>query len=165
MCFKKRFTKNSWNHICQKNNNLQKSAISVLTYSRIYFFADVRLLAWDFLHRVEKDYIRFGKTYLWIFNICFRFFMRALIKKKELWKLISNFDWRILRFLINFVKVNKNLVLATYEACTRSQTYVQRTLQLDILFSSNHNIHKSSYGLCFWASDPLIDRFLLKSFI
>ena len=30
---------------------------------------------------------------------------------------------------------------------------------LDILFSSNHNIHKSSCGLCFWASDPLIHRF------
>ena len=30
---------------------------------------------------------------------------------------------------------------------------------LDILFSSNHNIHKSSCGLCFWASDPLIKRF------
>ena len=30
---------------------------------------------------------------------------------------------------------------------------------LDILFSSNRNIHKSSYGLCFWASDPLINRF------
>ena len=27
--------------------------------------------------------------------------------------------------------------------------------KLDILFSSNHNIHKSLYGLCFWASDPL----------
>ena len=30
---------------------------------------------------------------------------------------------------------------------------------LDILFSSNHNIHKSSYGLCFWASDSFIERF------
>ena len=30
---------------------------------------------------------------------------------------------------------------------------------LDILFSSNQNIHKSSGDLCFWASDPLIDRF------
>ena len=30
---------------------------------------------------------------------------------------------------------------------------------LDILFSSNHNVHKSSHGLCFRASDPLIDRF------
>ena len=30
--------------------------------------------------------------------------------------------------------------------------------RLDILFSSNHNIHKSSHGLCFWASDPLIDK-------
>ena len=33
------------------------------------------------------------------------------------------------------------------------------TRKLDILFSSNHNIHKSSSGLCFWASDPLIERF------
>ena len=33
------------------------------------------------------------------------------------------------------------------------------TRKLDILFSSNHNIHKSSSGHCFWASDPLIDRF------
>ena len=31
--------------------------------------------------------------------------------------------------------------------------------RLDILFSSNHNIHKSSSGLCFWASDPIIDKF------
>ena len=31
--------------------------------------------------------------------------------------------------------------------------------KLDILFSLNHNIHKSSCGHCFWSSDPLIDRF------
>ena len=31
---------------------------------------------------------------------------------------------------------------------------------LDILFSSNHNIHKSSSDHCFCASDPLIDIFL-----
>ena len=30
---------------------------------------------------------------------------------------------------------------------------------LDILFSSNHNIHKSLCGRCFLGSDPLIDRF------
>ena len=30
---------------------------------------------------------------------------------------------------------------------------------LDILFSSNRLIHKSSSRLCFWASDPLIERF------
>ena len=34
---------------------------------------------------------------------------------------------------------------------------------LDILFSSNHNIHKSSSGHCFWTSDPLIERFFIKS--
>ena len=31
--------------------------------------------------------------------------------------------------------------------------------KLDILLSSNHNIHKSLCGLCFWTSDPLIERF------
>ena len=31
--------------------------------------------------------------------------------------------------------------------------------KLDILFSSNHNIHKSSHGLSFWISHPLIKRF------
>ena len=30
---------------------------------------------------------------------------------------------------------------------------------LDILFASNRNIYKSFYGLRFWSSDPLIDRF------
>ena len=30
---------------------------------------------------------------------------------------------------------------------------------LDILFSSNDNIHKSSCDHCFWASDPLIEGF------
>ena len=30
---------------------------------------------------------------------------------------------------------------------------------LDILFSSNHNIHKSSFSLSFWASGTLIERF------
>ena len=33
------------------------------------------------------------------------------------------------------------------------------TPALDILFSSNQNIHKSLHGLCFRASDPLIDKF------
>ena len=30
---------------------------------------------------------------------------------------------------------------------------------IDILFWSNHNVHKSSSGLCFWASNPLNERF------
>ena len=33
---------------------------------------------------------------------------------------------------------------------------------LDILLSSNQNIHKSSSGHCFWASDPLINGFCLN---
>ena len=30
--------------------------------------------------------------------------------------------------------------------------------EMDILFPSNHNIHKSTCGLCFMASVPLIER-------
>ena len=30
---------------------------------------------------------------------------------------------------------------------------------LDILFTSNHNVHKSLCGLCFWTSDPSFDGF------
>ena len=37
--------------------------------------------------------------------------------------------------------------------------HIHYNCTLDILFSSNHNIHKSSCGLCFWASDPFIYRF------
>ena len=40
-----------------------------------------------------------------------------------------------------------------------STSYYLLCIVLDILFSSNHNIHKSSFGLCFWASDPLIEIF------
>ena len=32
-------------------------------------------------------------------------------------------------------------------------------LALDTILPSNHNTHKSSFDLCFWASDPLIERF------
>ena len=31
----------------------------------------------------------------------------------------------------------------------------QKFKQARYTFLSNHNIHKSSYGLCFWTSDPL----------
>ena len=56
------------------------------------------------------------------------------------------------------------LSFATAAACRKKKkscrefTYILTT-RLDILFSSNHNIHKSSCGLCFSASDPLIKRF------
>ena len=36
---------------------------------------------------------------------------------------------------------------------------------LDILFPSNHNIHKISCGLCFWASDPLIEICQIKGLL
>ena len=43
-----------------------------------------------------------------------------------------------------------------FKTSVKSEIYLTT---LDILFSSNHNIHKSSSGHCFWASDPLVDKF------
>ena len=47
-----------------------------------------------------------------------------------------------------FLRKNNQKNLKMWDLCT-----------VDILFSSNHNIHKSSWSLCFRASDPLIERF------
>ena len=42
---------------------------------------------------------------------------------------------------------------------TKEGTIKQYIGRLDILFPSNHNIHKSLHGLFWGASDPLIERF------
>ena len=38
-------------------------------------------------------------------------------------------------------------------------TYVVCIVYIRYTFSSNHNLHKSSCRLCFWAQDPLINTF------
>ena len=50
------------------------------------------------------------------------------------------------------------LAYYTFAIKTGGSSYLVR-YALDILFLSNHNIQKSSCGLCFWALDPLIERF------
>ena len=50
--------------------------------------------------------------------------------------------------------------LSDEQHCQGKEIYFFTELGLlGILFSSNHNIHKSSCGLFFLASDPLIERF------
>ena len=49
-----------------------------------------------------------------------------------------------------------NKMILRQEAGRPTRTNKRR---LDILSSSNHNIHKSFRGLRFLAPDPLIDRF------
>ena len=57
------------------------------------------------------------------------------------------------------------IVLVRSKVCTRVVSGIEilknseKVCPLDILCSSNHNIHKGSCGLCFWAPDPLIDRY------
>ena len=60
-----------------------------------------------------------------------------------------------MKYLFN-KKVKKNIPIKGFQNPLNSETVV---CMLDILFLSNRNIHKSSRGLCFWASDLLIDRY------
>ena len=55
-------------------------------------------------------------------------------------------------FSTNTCKIQKSLKVSGYKKAIELPI-------LDILFPSNHNIHKSLCGHCFWASDPLIERF------
>ena len=54
--------------------------------------------------------------------------------------------------------------LGDKKTCSRNDVvvvYLNSHLNIcieDILFPSNHNIHKSLNGLCFWASAPVIVR-------
>ena len=50
--------------------------------------------------------------------------------------------------MITNIPIGKNL-----EPC------LKKIGPLDIFFSSNHNIQKSSYGHCFWGSYPLLIDF------
>ena len=52
----------------------------------------------------------------------------------------------------------ERLVISNIVVKLRKFKNVHYLLPLDILFLSNHNIHKSLCGLRFWASDPLTER-------
>ena len=56
--------------------------------------------------------------------------------------------------------MKKNIQLYNRDDLYVGTYYMLGTLLFANIFSSNHNIHKSWSGLCFWASDPLIERFL-----
>ena len=66
-----------------------------------------------------------------------------------------------------FFWIHKHIDSYTLSVIHKTSNNFEKTLikstffgaTLDIFLPSNHNIHKSLYGLCFWASDPLIDRF------
>ena len=85
-----------------------------------------------------------AKKNLFKFNIFFNQTMLQFFSFK-FWKI---WKWGIHRTIQGSKKKMNITYIYFFERCT-----------LNILFSSNHNILKSSLGLCFWASDPLINRF------
>ena len=75
---------------------------------------------------------------------------------------LQDFNGRLLKGnVLRCLHIMWEAVLHQIEDHVQSNSSVSRYLgiTLDILFSSNHNIHKSSCGLCFWDSDPLVERF------
>ena len=70
------------------------------------------------------------------------YFMKKLCRSS--WCYHNEYDGSYI--LVELSSVEESTILSEY-------VYTRYT------FSSNHNIHKSLCGLCFWASDPLIDRF------
>ena len=56
-------------------------------------------------------------------------------------------------------EIRKILILCIVKSIVAKKILGRCVCRVDILFPSNHNIHKSSCGLCFWASNHLIDRF------
>ena len=68
----------------------------------------------------------------------------------------ENYNEWINKYIIIIVIMRKSI---EHDTVKRNNMCKRIYLWLDILFSSNHNIHKSSYGLCFGASDHLIERF------
>ena len=68
----------------------------------------------------------------------------------------ENYNEWINKYIIIIVIMRKSI---EHDTVKRNNMCKRIYLWLDILFSSNPNIHKSSYGLCFWASDPLIENF------
>ena len=93
-------------------------------------------LLFPFMNRPGHSYVK--KSH----NSCLPDFTEYQIVKD----LINKFWWPKDREVLYHWWVKKKLIL----------TYVCR---LDILFLSNHDIHKSLWNLCFCVSDPLIDRF------
>ena len=78
---------------------------------------------------------------------------------------VGNFGLKIIYFIYLYAKSKKYFLLYITQFLL---TLCFKTLRIRYTFSSNHNLHKCSCGLCFMASDPLIDRFsktlLIKGF-
>ena len=87
-----------------------------------------------------------------------------MIEYREVLSLTSSLIFRLKSRHNRAIRLAKFLRAGLRKVAMNSGSGVQSSenedvYSLDILFSSNHNIHKSSCGLFLGASDPLIDRF------
>ena len=79
----------------------------------------------------------------------------------------SNFQMYQFSLNLEFFQKYKSLIFSWTTSknscygylCHKKSCQARDGCTLDILFLSNGNIHKTLCGLCFWASEPLIDRF------
>ena len=78
---------------------------------------------------------------------------------------LSIFTQKYLRKCEDTYFILHNKYLRIYKDSFRAKRlrddYALRCIDYQVV----HKIHKSTYGLCFWSSDPLIDRFYINLLI
>ena len=91
------------------------------------------------------------------------------VKGRWIWpKYKMFFGWlgfkQLFVYLITIKKITKNISELLKQKMTLTLDMFMYYIRVNCRnnFLSNRNIHKSSYGLCFWASNPLIERFWLN---
>ena len=124
---------------------------NMYSYRNVYFCVVYTICLWFLWISLDLLILHYWITYLrFIESTWKRQFCSSNFQKKKTWK---KYDCKIPRIqaslshhkMILWEKFNLDLLFM--HICT-----------VDILFLSNHNIYKSLWGPCFWASDPLIER-------
>ena len=84
----------------------------------------------------------------------------VFMKNKTLWKSqeILCVHLHIMQYLYSGLE-NKKMCNLWKLFNSKGKVWSLRHTFIRYTFSSNHYIHQSSCGLCFWVPDPLIDRF------
>ena len=93
------------------------------------------------------------------YNIFRAFILKPLMLKHQIWTFspshTENGGIKIDHFLD---MISADLILLSFLEIVKTKNILGDE-KIRYTFSSNHSIHKSSCGICYWDSDPLIDRF------
>ena len=132
-----------------------------------FCLCDVMILILNYEIWIIHFFVRYIEKYLWEISFFLTMYTEFYTQKEvHWWKKI-----RLLTFLVKNLSVKNRYLYSFHTHIIESiqtptkvqgqkQNHQQKTSKyIFIYFSSNHNVHKCLCGHCFWASDPLIERF------